>query len=201
MADDTRVTKSRCALACAVVLFWALGCALPAVSNAAELLVQRDAGLSAHERADLRADAGVSFERTSALPRTELVSVPEGEQRAALAELAADPRVASAVPNVKFHAATTQVPPLTMDFWASYQWDLENLNDADIDLSSAWSTGPDPGNGVEVAVVDQLVHETHEDLGCPPTASDPCRDDIEHAAARNFVVKTECTAKEPVTDH
>jgi len=87
MADDTRVTKSRCALACAVVLFWALGCALPAVSNAAELLVQRDAGLSAHERADLRADAGVTFERTSALPRTELVSVPDSDEQAALIKL------------------------------------------------------------------------------------------------------------------
>src|SRR3954453_13942310 len=109
MADDTRVTKSRCALACAVVLFWALGCTLPAVSNAAELLVQRDAGLSAHERADLRADAGVTLERMALLPRSEIVTVPAGEQRAALAELAADPRVASAVPNVQFHAAATQV--------------------------------------------------------------------------------------------
>src|SRR6478752_1639098 len=35
MADDTRVTQSRCAFACLVALMWALGLMLPGLSNAA----------------------------------------------------------------------------------------------------------------------------------------------------------------------
>src|SRR3954453_2267830 len=186
MADDTRVTKSRCALACAVVLFWALGCTLPAVSNAAELLVQRDAGLSAHERADLRADAGVTFERTSALPRTELVSVPDSDEQAALIKLNADPHVAYAAPNITFHTAGLAVPPLTNDPGAYLQWDFESpTTDADIDLSSAWRLNDRrPGAGVDVAVVDQLVHQTHEDFA----------GQIDTEDARNFVQHTDCPA-------
>jgi len=200
MADDTRVTPSRLRFACAVALFWAVSCALPAVSNAAELLVKRDGGLSAGQRADVRADAGVALERMSALPSAELVTVPDGQAHAALVKLNADPRVDYAAPNVRLHA-TALVPPLTTDPWARFQWDLENTNDADIDLSAAWNLKPKPGDGVEVAVVDELVHETHEDFSCPTPAPEGCRDQIDHEAAKSFVTGTECSDPQPLNDH
>src|SRR4051794_14697815 len=100
MADDTRVTHSRPALACAFVLcFWAFGCMLPTAATAAELIVRRDAGLSAAQRADLRADAGVRFQRTLELPNTDLVTVPDAHEDQALAALNADPDVQYAAPN------------------------------------------------------------------------------------------------------
>ena len=49
--------------------------AVPAAQAAdtVELIVRRDAGLTAAERADLRADAGVAYERSVRLPDTEVV--------------------------------------------------------------------------------------------------------------------------------
>ena len=52
----------------------------------------------------------------------------------------------------------------TSDPYAYLQWSLENPNDADIDVSGAWSVGERPGDGVNVAVVDQMIHATHKDL-------------------------------------
>src|SRR3954466_6463695 len=83
-ADNTRVTHSRPALAWAAVLIWTLCCVLPASAGAAEIIVRRDPGLSAGQRADVRADAGVKLERTLALPNSELVSVPDARAEAAL---------------------------------------------------------------------------------------------------------------------
>src|SRR4051794_28111785 len=93
MADDTRVTRARRGLACAFALFWVLGCLLPVGAQAASIILRRDPGLSAGQRAALRAHAGVRHERTLALPDAELVSVPAAAQERALAALNADPHV------------------------------------------------------------------------------------------------------------
>src|SRR5262249_6284791 len=111
MADDTRVTRSRPGLACAVALLWAAGCALPAVAGASGLLVGREAGLNAAERAAVRADAGAQLKRTLTVKDTEVVSVPAGHQQAALAILNADPDVRYAVPDVAVHAAAPARDP------------------------------------------------------------------------------------------
>jgi Subtilase family/Thrombospondin type 3 repeat len=164
MADDTRVTRSRWVFACAVVLMWACGCAVPGVSNAAELIVKRDAGLSAGQRQDLRQDAGVTYEQRLSLPDSELVSVPDARKASALAALNADSHVVYAAPNVRLHVASSPYQPT--DPWWRFQWGLENFNtDADIDVLAAWNR---PGNGfgagVEVGVVDQQVDTDHPDL-------------------------------------
>ena len=69
--------------------------AVPAAQAAdtVELIVRRDAGLTAAERADVRADAGVVYERSVRLPDTEVVSVPADEAARAMRELRADPDV------------------------------------------------------------------------------------------------------------
>ena len=87
-------------------------------------------------------------------------------------------------------------PPYPTDrrpyFWL--QWDLEQPNDADIDVvrpGDYWATRP--GNGVNVAVVDQVIHTSHPDLvgrSTPHSATDVV--DQRHRVAR---------APEPVIDH
>src|SRR3954447_22155356 len=115
MADDTRVTLSRPGLACLFVLLWALGCVVPTAANAAEIIVRRDPGLSAGQRADVRADAGVKLERMLALPNSELVSVPDARAEAALAALNADPAVHDAAVNVPLHVASVPPAAFTVD--------------------------------------------------------------------------------------
>ena len=82
MADDTRVTHSRPGYACALALLCACwACCLPAAALASDIIVRRDPGLSAAERADVRADAGVALARMLPLPDTELVTVPAARER------------------------------------------------------------------------------------------------------------------------
>jgi subtilisin family serine protease len=166
MADDTRVTRARRGLACVFALLWVVGCLLPAGADAASIIVRRDPGLSAGQRAQLRADAGVRHERNLALPDAELVSVPAAAQDRALAALNADPHVVYAAPNVQFHAdAITDVPN---DKYFGSQWALPRL-----DVQRAWE-GPEyqgaDGAGVSVAVIDQRVDIHHEDLNIAPDA-------------------------------
>ena len=70
--------------------------------------MRRDAGLSAAERADIRADAGVKLERMLSLPNAELVTVADDREARALAALKADPDVRYAVPNVPLRIAADQ---------------------------------------------------------------------------------------------
>src|SRR4051812_26941166 len=170
MADDTRVTHSRLGLACAIALLCVISCAVPSAADAAEIIVRRDAGLSTSERAALRAGAGVDFERKMLLPDTEVVSVPDDEQAAALAKLDADPDVRFAVPDDRVKVAAP--PPPTDDEYFPRQWGLWNdgptstyptaIEDADIDAPEAWDVME--GQGITVGVVDQQVYAGHPDL-------------------------------------
>jgi subtilisin family serine protease len=159
IADDTRVTHSRPAYACALALLCVLGLSLPAQALAADIIVRRDAGLTASERADVRADAGVKLERMLPLPHTELVTAPRGRESRALAELNADPDVSYAAPNIRLRVAAQE----PLDPFFVLQWPLrEAVNDADLDMEEAW---PDSqGDGVNVAVVDQGVDIEHIDI-------------------------------------
>jgi subtilisin family serine protease len=166
MADDTRVTRSRSGIAWTLALFWVLGCTLPAHALAADIIVRRDAGLSASERAAVRADAGVKLQRMLALPDAEVVTVPDGRQSSALATLNADPDVRYAEPVVRFNAAATNDPD-----WGKL-WALENTGqpilrrpgtkDADMDVPEAWAFGR--GTGQVVAVIDTGIDIDHPDL-------------------------------------
>ena len=97
--------------------------ALPAATAEAavgdEIVVARRPGLSAAERADVRADAGVELERALPLRDTEVVSAPAGERAEALAALRADPGVRWAEPNRPRRIASTD------PYWPRL-WGLEN---------------------------------------------------------------------------
>ena len=142
--------------------------ALPAAAAQAavgdEIILARQPGLNAAERADVRADASVELERTLPIADVEVVSAPAGERAEALAALRADPDVAWAEPNRPRRIASTE------PYW-SRLWGLENTGqtvlgasgvaDADIDAPEAWTLTK--GRGVTVAVVDTGV-APHPDL-------------------------------------
>jgi subtilisin family serine protease len=153
MADDTRVTHSRPVFACALALLVVLGSVLPAWARASDIIVARDPGLSAAERAQVRAGAGARLERTLPVPNTEVVSVPDGQEQAALAALDADPGVRYAVPDVAVHTAAGDA------MW----WELNNFNDADVDAPEAWESSYE-GQGVTVGVVDMGIDAGHPEL-------------------------------------
>src|SRR6188472_600392 len=146
----------------------------PTAAHAAddtELIVRRDPGLSAAERADVRADAGVRFERAVRLADTEVVSVPAGDAGQALSDLRADPDVRWAMRNDGVRAAAEAgKDPLWKELWG-----LDNtgqtldsdmiaggLAGADMDIPEAWQTAS--GSGVTVAVADTGVQFSHTDL-------------------------------------
>ena len=144
MADDTRVTHSRPGYACALALLCVLGLSVPAEALASDIVVRRDPGLTAAERADVRADAGVVLERMLPLANTELVSVPTAREERALAILNADPDVRFAAPDVAVHAAADFV-----------EQSLANANDGDVDGPEAWEYAE--GLGVTVGVADMSI--------------------------------------------
>jgi thermitase len=143
---------------------------LPASAAAnTEIIVKRDAGLSAAERADIRTDADVRLVERLPLPRTEVVAAAPGDVQDALRDLNADPDVVYAEPN-------RPVEALTNDTYYEYLWGLENLGnfsfgdppdpavfDADMDVPEAWTSST--GGGRTVAVVDSGVEAGHPDLG------------------------------------
>jgi hypothetical protein len=177
MADDIGVRDSRPGLAWAVVVSCVLSLVVPAVARAEEIIVRRDAGLSAAERADVRADAGVKYERAVALPHSELVSVPDAHAERALAALNADPDVQYAASNVRLRvAALPGREPDDPGF--DSQWPLSGIYglDADLDIEQAWEVTE--GLGVNVAVVDQQIDVTHEDLQGAIEPGDPAEADF-----------------------
>jgi thermitase len=129
--------------------------AVPAVAQAAgttQLIVRRDPGLTAAERADIRADAGVDHQRRLRLADTEVVTVPAADASAALAELEADPEVRWAMRNGEVQATAVTTDPM----WAQL-WGLPTMQ-----IPEAWATAT--GVGVTVAVTDTGVEASHPDL-------------------------------------
>ena len=150
--------------------------AIPGVASAnsgAEIIVKRDAGLSAAERADIRADAQVRLVEALPFARTELVAAGPGDVQDALRDLQADPDVTYAQLN---HRRRAFAAPLPNDEGFPYQWGLHSvaqllweddlssrgIYDADIDLPEAWDQGA-TGEGQVVAVIDTGIGD-HEDL-------------------------------------
>ena len=129
-----------------------------------QVIVKRQPDLTAAERADVRADAGVELVRRLTLPRTEVVSVEPGGLGRALAALERDPDVVYAEPDV---IVTAAADPHWVD-----QWALENTGQAiggiagsagaDVKASEAWKTTT--GAGQTVAIIDSGVEMSHPDL-------------------------------------
>src|SRR5262245_26023002 len=153
--------------------------AVPAAqaSDTVELIVRRDAGLTAAERADVRADAGVTYERSVRLADTEVVSVPADEVGRAVRELRADPDVRDVARNGEaMPAAVTAADGEWDNLWglANTGQDLwlpdrsgyyfGGTADADMDVPEAWALAPAAGAGITVAVVDSGAKPDHADL-------------------------------------
>jgi thermitase len=152
----------------AILLAVAVPACLPGASfgqSAERLIVKRDPGLSAQERADLRADAGARLVDVMRLPHTEVVTVPAATADDALAELQADPHVVYAEPD---RVRSLSAAP-NDQLWPSL-WGLSNTGQApfagtpgdDIHALDAWSYSQ--GAGQTVAVVDSGIDLAHDDL-------------------------------------
>src|SRR5829696_5828409 len=88
--------------------------------GATEIIVRREPGLSAAERADVRADADVTLKRQSTLTDTEVVRADAGDLAEAVAELNRDPDVVYAEP-------VTVQSALSADPYYGFLWGLENI--------------------------------------------------------------------------
>jgi subtilisin family serine protease len=145
--------------------------ALPASASAGDtvdLIIRRDPGLTAAERADVRADAGVELEHRLRLADAEVVSVPAADAADAIRQLRADPDVRW----VQRDAGVSAQASTNADTYWSLLWGLDNtgqsidgvtgVTDADMDVPEAWNLAT--GAGVTVAVVDTGVDAGHEDL-------------------------------------
>jgi hypothetical protein len=132
-----------------------------------DLIVRRDAGLDAAARADVRADAGVQFERRLRLADTEVVTVPAERAADALAALRADPDVRWAQRDGLARAQAVTTDPSFVRLWGLHNTGqlvngFAGTPDADMDVPEAWTEST--GAGVTVAVVDTGVDATHPDL-------------------------------------
>jgi subtilisin family serine protease len=149
----------------ALVLIALLGPESAAAESATRIIVKRAPGLTAAERTDVRADAGVRLVETLSLPRTEVVTAPAGDAHDALRELNADADVVYAELDARRQAAE-------VDTWMGLLWGLRNTgqsilgdpgtDDADMDVTEAW--GSSTGAEQTVAVVDTGVRASHPDL-------------------------------------
>jgi thermitase len=126
------------------------------------IVLERRAGLTAAERADLRADADVALDHTLGIPRVEVVVAEEGAR--AIAELRADPDVVWAEPDRRRGAGADPMAGLLwgLDNTGQNVWGWFGTPDADIDAPEAWALTR--GAGVDVAVVDSGVDLVHPDL-------------------------------------
>jgi thermitase len=130
-----------------------------------DIIVRRDPGLSAAERAAVRAGAGVDGLGETRLGDTEVVRAPQDGLVEALSRLDADPDVRYAEPDGPVSARSAD------PYW-SLMWGLENTGgtilgvtgvaDADIDAPDAWRYAT--GAGQTVAVVDSGVDASLPDL-------------------------------------
>jgi thermitase len=165
-------STSRRRLAIAAAVLFTTAAAVPAAaaaSTADEIIVKRAPGLTAAERAGVRANAGVTLAERLPIADAEVVAAPPCDRAAALADLRVDPDVVWAEPNRERHALVSDT------FWTSL-WGLENtgrtlLNvtgtaDADIDAPDAWKLTK--GRDVVVGVVDSGVQPDHADLATVP---------------------------------
>lgn len=132
-----------------------------------EIIVERRAGVTAAERAALRAQAGIRYLGPGPLPNTEIDQAPAGRLAAAVATLGRSREVQFAEPNAEVHAAGVPNDP-----YFSEQWALSNSGqsvdgtrgNAGDDIGATYAWPHSTGSGVTVAVVDTGADSTAPDL-------------------------------------
>src|SRR5688572_12892358 len=150
-------------IACSLVAAFAVAPVAEA-ADSDRIVLKRRTGLSAAERANVRADADVTLERTLGIAGVEVVIADDGDRARAVSELRADPDVVWAEPD---RLRTAAADPLAELEWAldnsgQSVWGRRGTLDADIDAPEAWAISR--GNGATVAVVDSGVDLSHPDL-------------------------------------
>lgn len=146
----------------------ALGAALPSAASAevrastahqryvpGEALVRYEPGVDASERRELRGAAGVDFEQSLRLVRTQVVSF-DGSVSAAIARLEDQPGVARAQPNYRYHALAAA----PNDTHFGHLWGLGAT--PGVGVLPAWDRSRAAGQ--VIAIVDTGVDLTHPDL-------------------------------------
>jgi subtilisin family serine protease len=145
-----------------------IAAALPAVASAevqrrgseqrylpGEALVRYEAGTEAAERRGLREAAGVEFEQSLRVARTQVVKF-EGSVQAAIRRLEQQPGVLYAQPNYRYHALAAA----PNDTHFGNLWGL-GVN-VGVDVLPAWDRSR--GSGQVIAIVDTGVDLTHPDV-------------------------------------
>jgi thermitase len=120
-----------------------------------EALVRYAADVSAAERRDVRDAAGVDFDSSLSLPRSQVVSF-DGSVKDAVARLEDQPGVVDAQPNYVYHALAAA----PNDTFFGNLWGLGGT--PGVDVLPAWDRTR--GAGQVIAVVDTGVDLTHPDL-------------------------------------
>jgi subtilisin family serine protease/subtilase family serine protease len=184
---------------CRILVAFALAAVASAGSSAAQtagggrfvagqILVKFQPGANAASRADVHRQAGGTLRAEIARTGVQLVSVPAGDESAAINRYRRNPNVVYAEPNFirsipepSSHAPGSQVVP--GDRYFDQEWGLHNAgqpfycipwisgeicfyvgtSDADIDAPEAWALSMGASN-VTVAVIDSGVDYTHPDL-------------------------------------
>jgi subtilisin family serine protease len=142
-----------------------LGLAAPPVDDRAgeivpgEAIVRFEPGTTAGERLAARAAAGVGFDRSVPIGRTQVVAV-DGSVAGAVEKLKRQPDVVDAQPNYRYHALAA-APNDT--FFASL-WGLESsaTPNPGVGALSAWDTTR--GAGQVIAILDTGVALDHPDI-------------------------------------
>ena len=150
-------------IACILVAAFAVAPVAEA-ADSDRIVLKRRTGLSAAERADVRADADVTLERTLGIAGVEVVVADDGDRARAVSELRADPDVVWAEPDRLRAAAADPLAELewALDNSGQSVWGRRGTLDADIDAPEAWAISR--GDGATVAVVDSGVDLAHPDL-------------------------------------
>ena len=150
-------------IACSLVAAFAVAPVAEA-ADSDRIVLKRRTGLSAAERADVRADADVTLDRTLGIAGVEVVVADDGDRARAVSELRADPDVVWAEPDRRRAAAADPLAELewALDNSGQSVWGRRGTLDADIDAPEAWAISR--GTGATVAVVDSGVDLAHPDL-------------------------------------